>query len=426
MSFRSLSCIVLFASVLVLVWGCASTRTITMDSIPDGADVELTSDEEQVPRSVGETPVDVAFRFGSGAPSLYFVKFMLEGYEPYTLRLDSDESRDNIIVDLKPEVVREIERLEIEVSDKGFKIEPRSVRAWVEDIEREGMGPSSIVRLGDFQSILGMTISPDGKTLVFSLAEVVKDVGGNERTVANLRSVQSRGGGGVTQITSGRWVDADPEFTPTGEYLLFASNRLRKTGVDIFRIVSDRTGGIGVVRQTTEGINHQPDTAGGDLMAFTFLPVYRGRLPAQRQIWTLGGPSGYPTQLREGSMPALSPDGKRIAYIGSDKQLWVMPINGQNPVQLTWTESPEGKRNPTWSPDGKYILYAGDEGRDSRNQSNYDIWMINADGTDSRQLTTNGSLDDLPVVSPDGRYIYFVSNRGFKEGIWRIPFPRTL
>jgi len=50
--------------------------------------------------------------------------------------------------------------------------------------------------------------------------------------------------------------------------------------------------------------------------------------------------------------------------------------------------------------------------------------MMRADGTSVRQLTTNGSVDDYPVVSPDQKYVYFVSNRGFKEGIWRIPFPQ--
>jgi Tol biopolymer transport system component len=123
-------------------------------------------------------------------------------------------------------------------------------------------------------------------------------------------------------------------------------------------------------------------------------------------------------------MPAISPDGTQIAYIGPDKQLWKVPINGQNPVQLMSTPiQKEGKKHPAWSPDGKYILYASDVGKDSKDESNYDIWMIREDGTNTRQLTTNGSVDDFPVVSPDQKYIYFVSNRGFKEGIWRIPFP---
>ena len=124
-------------------------------------------------------------------------------------------------------------------------------------------------------------------------------------------------------------------------------------------------------------------------------------------------------------MPSISPDGTQIAYIGPDGQLWKVPVTGQNPVQLTNTPGPGGKRNPSWSYDAEYILYASDEAKDSKGVPNYDIWIIREDGTGPRQLTTNGSLDDFPLASPDQKYVYFISNRGFKEGIWRIPFPHT-
>jgi dipeptidyl aminopeptidase/acylaminoacyl peptidase len=324
--------------------------------------------------------------------------------------------------ELKPEVVREVERPEPKVTEEGYTIEPRTVRAWVEDIEREAMAASHIVKLGDFQFILGMSISADGNTLVFSLAERLKDEKGDEKWLANLRSVQTTGGG-ITEITSGQWLDTSPVFTSNG-YLFFASDRLRKRSMDIFRISSEKTGAIAVIRQTSEGVNYEPSVANNGVIAFTYKPIYPGKLPSSEQVWSLGGENQYPTQLREGSMPAISPDGTQIAYIGPDKQLWKVPINGQNPVQLMSTPiQKEGKKHPAWSPDGKYILYASDVGKDSKDESNYDIWMIREDGTNTRQLTTNGSVDDFPVVSPDQKYIYFVSNRGFKEGIWRIPFP---
>ena len=137
--------------------------------------------------------------------------------------------------ELKPEVVREVKRLEPVISEEaGYTLEPRTVRAWVEDIEREAMAASHIVRLGDFQSILGMSISADGNTLVFSLAETAKDEMRDEKRVANLRSVQAKGGG-ITEITSGQWLDTSPALGPD-DYLFFASDRLRKRSADIFRI----------------------------------------------------------------------------------------------------------------------------------------------------------------------------------------------
>ena len=54
-----------------------------------------------------------------------------------------------------------------------------------------------------------------------------------------------------------------------------------------------------------------------------------------------------------------------------------------------------------------------------KERPNFDIWTMNADGSEVTQLTTNGSLDDHPVWDPKGRYIYFRSNRGGFLEIWR-------
>jgi Tol biopolymer transport system component len=337
-----------------------------------------------------------------------------------------DETAAAIDVILDREMVRDVEKLVVVVSDeRGYTLERRTVRAWVEDIEREGLAASNLVRIGDNQSVLGMTVAPDGNVLYFALGEQVKDERGRERMVANLRAITATGGG-LTQVTSGQWLDASPTVSSDGQFLVFNSNRIQLDRPDIFRISTAKTGGIAVLRQTSDGANYQPSTAAGGVIAFTYKPRYQGRSSGEAQIWTLGGEAGYPTQLRGGSMPAVSPSGREIAFVGDDKQLWVMPVGGQNPVQLTSDAiGKDGKRNPAWSPDGRYIVFASDVGRDGRNVANYDIWLIPARGGVPQQLTTNGSDDDFPVVSPDRKHIYFVSNRGFREGIWRIPFPKA-
>ncbi len=415
--------IVICALNAITFLGCVTTKTVYLTSEPDGAEVRVSSDQGLQNFIIGKTPLTHKFTFGTQGPSMFNLDFSLKGYETETATIKKDDYITSVDVELKREMVREVQRFVPVISkDVGFTIEPRFVRAWIEDIEREGMAASSIVRLGQNQSILGMDISPDGKTIVFSLAELVKDIDRKEKKVANLRSIHTRGGG-IAQITSGQWFDVYPSYDGDGDYLLFSSDRLRKSRPDIFRISSEKNTGIAVVRQTSEGYNLAPSVSQNGVIAFIYKPIYRGGISGSEQVWTLGGTNQYPTQLREGSMPSISPDGTQIAFIGPDKQLWKVPVNGQNPVQLTSSLSPEGKSHPTWSPDGKYILFASDEGKDSRDVANYDIWMIREDGTNLRQLTTNGSVDDFPVVSPDQQYIYFVSNRGFKEGIWRIPFP---
>jgi len=424
------SCSFLLSVTTVLgVIGCTSTKTITLNSRPDAAVVKVTANQRG-PRDfvVGQTPVMYPFSFGISSaygPTMYNVEFSKSGFETQTITVKSDETRDMLEVTLDKEVVKEIPRYVLVVSaEKGYTLETRQVRAWIEDIEREGMAASSVVRLGERQYALGLALSPDGQTLFFSLAEAIQDAKGQNKVMANLRSICATGGG-ITQVTSGQWLDANPACSPDGKYLVFNSNRIKFDKPDLFRISTEKTGGIAVIRHAAEGANHQPSVSAGGIISFTFLPRYPGGLDGTSQIWTIGGANEYPTQLRAGTMSSVSPDGAQIAFIGDDSQLWVMPVSGQNPVQLTSEAlNKEGKRNPSWSADGKHILFASDVGKDSRDVANYDIWIIGADGTGLRQLTTNGSIDDYPIASPDGKYIYFVSNRGFKDGIWRIPFPQ--
>lgn len=420
-----------YASIVgftILLAGCTTKDVaIKIASTPTAADVRATADQKG-PKEffLGQTPFTHTFIFGlspDAGPTVYNLEFKKPGYEPKTVALRGDATAIDVTLD--KEVVKEVDKLVIVVSDeKGYTVERRTVRAWIEDIEREGMAASSLVRLGDNQSIVGMSLSPDGRTLYFALAEQFKDERGAVKVMANLRSINTDGGG-ITQVTSGQWLDSYPTSLGNGQFLVFSSNRIQLDKPDLFRIATAKTGGIAVLRQTSEGANFQPSGARDGVIAFTYKPKYQGRLSGEPQVWTIGGEAGYPTQLRVGSMPAASPSGKDIAFIGDDKQLWVMPVTGQNPVQLTSEAiNKDGKRNPSWTADGKYILFASEVGKDGRNVPNYDIWMIPAMGGVPRQLTTNGSDDDYPIASSDQKYIYFVSNRGFREGIWRMPFPK--
>jgi len=142
------------------------------------------------------------------------------------------------------------------------------------------------------------------------------------------------------------------------------------------------------------------------------------------QTWRIGADGSLPTQLKEGCWPKASPTGRQILYCGYDSKLgkrkiWVMDVDGTNQTQLT-TETTSRDWHPSWSPDGGKIVFASNSGKDSNGKRNFDIWVMNADGSDLTQLTTNGSTDLMPRYSPDGKYIYFLSNRGLHWDIWRM------
>jgi len=414
-------------------------RTISIISEPAGAEVQITADQKGPSKlSLGKTPITHDFVFGTVSkygPSKYNMVFTKENYKDVKLTIKKAGSKDSLKVKLNPKEVIEMSGYKTVISDKGYIIEPYKSRSWFKDVEHGVASATNILNLEHDQSILGMTISPDGKNIVFSLGEKfqeeknvekigekIKDEKENEKLIANIRSVKAEGGK-ITRVTSGQWVDVNPAYLVDDMSLVFNSNRIRKDRSDIFRIADNRLSGIALIRHTSEGFNYNP-SAGKNIVIYTYKPTYQGKIAGTEHICSIGNEDAFPTQLREGSMPAVSPDGTTIAFIGSDNQLWKMPLNGKNPVQLTNTPvNLSGKRNPVWSPDGKYIVFSADDSKDSKNFSNYNIWLIHTNGHSLRQLTTNGSLDDFPVVSGDQKFIFFVSNRGFQEGIWRIPFP---
>ncbi|MBI5480310.1 MAG: S9 family peptidase [Deltaproteobacteria bacterium] len=73
------------------------------------------------------------------------------------------------------------------------------------------------------------------------------------------------------------------------------------------------------------------------------------------------------------------------------------------------------------SPDGARVVYALRTTDLEANKGRVDLWLVNADGTGTRQLTSHPDNDTDPVWSPDGSAIYFLTSRGGSGQVWRIP-----
>ena len=95
------------------------------------------------------------------------------------------------------------------------------------------------------------------------------------------------------------------------------------------------------------------------------------------------------------------------SYRDGNGELYVMDDDGSNRRRLT--HHPRSDGSPSWSPDGKQIVFTRDIGQNNVQQ--HELFLINADGTAERQLTNHPGLDTSTTWSPNGRYLAFTSSR---------------
>jgi eukaryotic-like serine/threonine-protein kinase len=140
------------------------------------------------------------------------------------------------------------------------------------------------------------------------------------------------------------------------------------------------------------------------------------------QLWLLSYPDGEVRRLTNDLEAyfwiSLSADGRTVATRQQRifSHLWVLPDGDLKKArQLTLGgRNLDGYAGLAWTPDDK-IIYSGFANNIT------DIYSINADGSNRVPLTSNAGQDNnFPTVSPDGRFIAFISNQSGSPQIWRM------
>ncbi len=386
-------------------------KEVTIKSEPSNAEVYLNG------KYIGLTPLKNTFYFNE--KKQYVLELRKDKYEPKKIVIAYNP------IDKKEYFVKLKKKEFIDIGLTGYQTVKkegnlmlipvyRTYRAYLEIIERSPnvKSVSKITNYADPTLSIGkFSLSYDGKGIIYTL--IINEKG---KVFSNLWKINI---GSLTKskITSGKWRDITPSYDRDGKYVYFSSNR-NSLKLSIWKIRAEGGGGI---TKITNSLSEDFEPSAGD----TYI-AYSSNIPNAEttQIWTINKNGSLMTQLKEGHSPSVSPDSNKILFVRKDPytgkdQIWMMNKDGTGETLLS-TNNKVNDKDPSWSADGKYIVFSSDEGVDSTGKHNFDIWIMRADGSGRTQLTTNGSHDDEPVIDSQGKYIYFRSNRGGFWNIWRF------
>ncbi|MDX8378414.1 MAG: hypothetical protein R8L53_10375 [Mariprofundales bacterium] len=226
------------------------------------------------------------------------------------------------------------------------------------------------------------------------------------------------------------------------------SNTIRWLDDTHISFVANRAGGLGLWRMRADGLGavnrlqRLPEMAVDALAlsddgALIVLQDERSKSKSARHMSKKNHrnhtilrilPDGSSETLATGNQPALSLNGKFIAFSMIEKKsgkkskkpahLFTIATDGSQLSQITFGEHHDIQ--PVWHPNGKTLVFVSDRGESSDNfampsankqQKNWDLWQTDIEGVHLQRLTKDEAKDESAVVANDGSRILFHSDR---------------
>ena len=231
----------------------------------------------------------------------------------------------------------------------------------------------------------------------------------NNRTGRKEIWVMDYDGEGVKRLTDDKSIALLPRFSPDGRRLAYTSY---KDGNPDLMLLDLETGRARTLSDE-QGLNiaggFSPD---GKKLLMT---QSKGRSP---NLYLKDLDTGETERLTQhfgaDSTPTFSPDARQVAFVSDrsgNPQIHVLDLATKQVRRLTnmnWCDA------PAWSPTGEWIAFAGR----AHHKDKMDIFLVDATGSQVRQLTKGEGSNEDPAWSPDGRFLAFSSTRGKRSQIW--------
>jgi len=238
-------------------------------------------------------------------------------------------------------------------------------------------------------------LSPDGKQMIF-----IKVIEGREQLF-----VAGTDGRNEKQLTHDTANIEDPAWSPDGQSVAYVrlEGEGRKNSLHVMDLATKEVRRIGPASQSPIHPAWMPDSR--SLLYCTDDDLDPPRKNSA-EIYRIDILSGRVTTVISGGVntfPVPSPDGRKIAFrkiVGDmNSEVFVADADGGNSRNITNYHAWEGW--PAWSPDGRTIAFAG-----NRNAA-WQIFLVDPDGSNLRLLAATEGRGTVPKFSPDGRSVYY-------------------
>jgi len=273
---------------------------------------------------------------------------------------------------------------------------------WITDVES---GSKRLISKGD---AVQPNWSPHGHRIAYWRVE-----GGGRR---NVWTIAANGGDPVVAIDDD-FENWNPVWSPDGAHLYFVSDR--NGTMNLWRLPIDEVSGtpLGPAEPITipsAYIQQVSFSRDGKRMAYTRIDK-KANIKEIGFDATTGRVVGTPRPVLTGSslatQPDVSGDERKLVYssLGDQREdLFTISLPSGSREKVALTSDNYKDRMPRLSPDGQKVAFYSDR------SGNYEIWVVNIDGSDLRQLTSVATMTEYtycPVWSPDGlRLAYYLNN----------------